>query len=215
MKTFLKILKWIGFMLLIPIFYFVLSFLFIYITIYRETQNPDSEKTIFLSTNGVHLGIVIPREVVSESLTAGIKNQELAKYLSFGWGDENFYLHTLTWNDLTFNNASTALFLNSPTLMHVTQYPTKQDKWVAVNISKDELSSLTTFIEKAFRTNKKGQKIILDGKGYHKYDDFYRAKGSYSALNTCNSWANLGFKESGMKACFWTPFDFGLINKYK
>ncbi|MBL4888255.1 MAG: DUF2459 domain-containing protein, partial [Flavobacteriaceae bacterium] len=46
-------------------------------------------------------------------------------------------------------------------------------------------------------------------------DDFYKANGSFSCLKTCNSWANSAFKESGLKSCFWTPFDFGLINKYK
>jgi len=57
--------------------------------------------------------------------------------------------------------------------------------------------------------------MILPDKGYTKIDDFYRAKESYSYFNTCNSWVNKGFKESGIKACYWTPFDFGLLKKFE
>ena len=178
-------------------------------------SNPSAEKTIYLSTNGIHLDIVVPREMVDSSLLSGIKNQGAAKFLSFGWGDENFYLHTPTWNDLTFGNAFSALFLKSSVLMHVTRYPAKQSKWISLAISEEELSALNAYLLDSFLIDENGQKAILPNKGYHSYDDFYKAKGSYSLLNTCNSWVNLGFKESGMKACLWTPFDFGLLRKYK
>ncbi|REG87882.1 uncharacterized protein DUF2459 [Winogradskyella sediminis] len=58
-------------------------------------------------------------------------------------------------------------------------------------------------------------KIILENQGYSSIDDFYKAKGSYSCFKTCNSWVNSAFKESGLKSCLWTPFDFGLMNKYE
>lgn len=215
MKIFKKVLKWFGIVLLLPISYFALSFLFTYITVERKINTSTPKNTIYLSTNGIHLDIVLPKDFVNATLLSGLENQEAAEYLSFGWGDENFYLHTPTWDDLTFNNAFTALFLKSPTLIHVTRYPVNQTKWVKVNISERELSTLNAFIEKAFVSNENGHKIILPNKGYHDYDDFYRAKGSYSLFNTCNSWVNLAFKESGMKACYWTPFDFGLMDKYR
>jgi hypothetical protein len=63
--------------------------------------------------------------------------------------------------------------------------------------------------------NKTGEKIILSERGYTRKDDFYKANGRYSLFKTCNSWVNLGFKESGLKACLWTPFDFGLLRKHK
>ena len=63
--------------------------------------------------------------------------------------------------------------------------------------------------------NDDGTKIILKNKGYTSNDDFYKAKGNYSCFKTCNSWVNTGFKESGLTSCLWTPFDFGLLNKYQ
>jgi len=56
---------------------------------------------------------------------------------------------------------------------------------------------------------------MLEGSGYGSKDDFYRANSSYSCFKTCNTWVNTAFKESGLKAALWTPFDFGLMGYYE
>ncbi|RKN03977.1 DUF2459 domain-containing protein, partial [Aquimarina sp. AD1] len=152
---------------------------------------------------------------IDSMLLSGIKYENLEKYISFGWGDENFYINTPTWGDLTFNNAFKAMFLKSTTLMHVTRYKQKHSDWVEIKINEIELQKLNTYLLNTFERNEKGMKILLKNKGYSSKDDFYKSKGSYSCFKTCNSWVNTGFKESGLKSCLWTPFDFGLLNKYQ
>jgi uncharacterized protein (TIGR02117 family) len=210
-----KIAKWIGYFLLIPVTYLVVSLILSSVTIDRKNENQLTEKSIYLSTNGVHLDIIIPTKNLDSLLSSGLKKAPSDKYLSFGWGDENFYINTPTWGDLTFKNAFKAMFLKSPTLMHVTRYRSKHSDWIEVKISEEELSKLNHFIQNTFQTNENGMKVILENQGYTLTDDFYRAKGNYSCFKTCNSWVNSGFKESGLKSCLWTPFDFGLLNKYQ
>ena len=84
-----------------------------------------------------------------------------------------------------------------------------------VSLSELELNKLNHYILESFNKDHEGNKVILPDSGYSTNDDFYEGIGSYSCFKTCNSWVNSGFKESGLKACFWTPFDFGLMNKYK
>lgn len=215
MKTIKKILKWILYFLFIPVTYLIVSLILSAIPIERKAANTIADQSIFLSTNGVHLDIVIPKKDLNSALLFGIKHNNIENYLSFGWGDENFYINTPTWGDLTFNNAFSALFLKSETLMHVTRYEQKRADWVEVKISAAELQKLNTYLLNTFKTNEKGMKIILKNQGYSTMDDFYEAKGSYSCFNTCNSWVNTGFKESGLKSCLWTPFDFELLNKHE
>lgn len=215
MKIVSKILKWGLYILLIPITYLLVSLILSLITIDRTVSDKVFEKTIYLSTNGVHLNIVIPKKDLDSLLLSGIKHKQTEKYLSFGWGDENFYINTPTWADLTFNNAFRALFLQSTTLMHVTRYKEKRSDWVEIKVSESEFNKLNAYLRNTFENDKNGMKIILENKGYTAIDDFYRAKGSYSFFKTCNSWVNQGFKESGLKSCLWTPFDFGLLNKYE
>lgn len=193
--------------------YIVVSLVFTAITIDRKIKNKISKKTIYLSTNGVHLDIVISKENIDSILISDLKLNGNENYVSFGWGDENFYINTPTWGDLTFKNAFRAMFLKSTTLIHVTRHITKQSGWVEIKINESELRNLNSYLRNTFKTNESGMKIILKNKGYSSMDDFYMSKGSYSCFKTCNSWVNTGFKESGLKSCFWTPFDFGLINK--
>ena len=172
------------------------------------------KKAIYLNTNGVHLDIIIPVSEIDNDLKKGLKMKD-EKYLSFGWGDENFYLNTPTWNDLTFKNAFSALFLDSNTLSHLTKYSEKNSEWTVVNLNEKQLAKLNKYILTSFKFDESGNKMILENKGYSTNDDFYKAIGSYSCIKTCNSWANSALKRSDLKSCYWTPFDFGIINKYK
>ncbi len=214
-KAGIRILKGIGYFLLIPIIYLVVSMIFSLISIERESNNQVLDKTIYLTTNGVHLDIVLPIYNVAPEILSGLQYQSTDQYFSLGWGDENFYINTPTWGDLTLKNAFNALFLNSTTLIHLSRYHTKKANWVEIKISDSELQKLNSYLLKSFQTNPKGEKILLDQKGYTSNDDFYKAKGSYSCFKTCNSWVNSAFKESGLKSCLWTPFDFALLRKYE
>jgi len=215
MKIVKKVLGWIFCFLLIPIAYLIVSLILTSITIDRKVDSKISDKSIYLSTNGVHLNIVLPKKNIDSSLLSGIKHNQTDNYLSFGWGDENFYINTPTWGDLTFKNAFRAMFLKSSTLMHVARYKQKQTDWIEIKINESELQKLNAYLQNTFESNESGMKIILENKGYSSIDDFYKSKGSYSCFKTCNSWVNTGFKESGLKSCLWTPFDFGLLNKYE
>ncbi len=215
MKIVKTILKWIFYILLIPGLYFGIALILTAITVNNTTNNTSKNHTIYLSTNGVHLDIVIPKQDIDTALLQQINPTTSINYIAFGWGDENFYLHTPTWNDLTFGNTVQALFLESSTLMHVTRYRQVQQHWVKINISSKALQQLNQYIHQSFEWTKNNNITLLPNQGYSRIDDFYKAKGSYSCLHTCNSWANEAFKESGLRACYWTPFDFGLMGKYE
>ncbi len=215
MKIAKKIFKYISYFLLIPVTYIIISLILSVITIDRKANDENFSKSIYLSTNGVHLDIVIPKKDIDSLVLSGIKHKKTEDYLSFGWGDENFYLNTPTWGDLTFSNAFRAMFLKSSTLMHVTRYKQKRTDWIEIKVNELELQKLNTYLLNTFESDENGMKILLENKGYSSIDDFYKSKGSFSCFNTCNSWVNKGFKESGLKSCLWTPFDFGLLNKYE
>ncbi|NRR93470.1 DUF2459 domain-containing protein [Winogradskyella undariae] len=215
MRIFKKALKWFIYFLIIPTAYSMVALILTAITVDRKVSDEKFNKVVYLTTNGVHLDIVIPKKNMDTLLLNGIHQNENEKYLSFGWGDENFYINTPTWGDLTFKNAITAMFLKSSTLIHVTRYQNKRTDWIEIKVTESELQKLNSYLINTFETNENRMKIRLENKGYTSTDDFYKSKGSYSCFKTCNSWVNIGFKESGLKSCLWTPFDFGLMNKYQ
>ena len=111
MKTVKKILKWITCFLAIPVFYLIISLILTAITIEKSEDTSENSKGIFLSTNGVHLEVILQKRYLDTNLLKDLVLNENEEYISFGWGDENFYINTPTWNDLTFNNAFRAVFL--------------------------------------------------------------------------------------------------------
>lgn len=56
--------------------------------------------------------------------------------------------------------------------------------------------------------------ILIKGASYGHNDLFYEATGTFNLFFTCNTWANNGLKHAKLKACFWTLFDKGILNKY-
>ncbi|MBT1687681.1 DUF2459 domain-containing protein [Dawidia soli] len=203
-------------LLAIPVSYFAISILLTFTTVNGNTAEFNNQnKTVYLSTNGVHLDIIIPKQDIDPGLLENLIHLEREEYISFGWGNENFYINTPTWGDLTFRNAFQAMFLNGPTLMHVTRYKQKSSTWIEVRLDETALKKLNHYIQRSFQRDNTGSTIILVNAGYSEHDNFYKANGGYSCLKTCNTWVNTAFKESGLKASYWTPFDFGLIRKYE
>lgn len=216
MKTIKRLIYTLLFLFIgLPMLYFLSAIVLGSITVNNDQGNTLENKTetIYLSTNGVHLDIILK----ADNLSTGLKNGLLgeAKYYGFGWGEENFYLNTPTWGDLTFKNGFRALFLPSDSLMHIKRINAPESDWLAVPLSQNKLNKLNKQLETKFATNEAGKKIHLPDTGYTKTDDFYRANGSYTLFYTCNTWANDVFKASGLKASYWTPFDFGLLGKWE
>jgi len=215
MKWLKRFFKLIVYILAFPILYSIIAIILSNITVNDNIKtNSFSSKAIYLSTNGVHLDIVIPKKNISPFLIKHLVTFKDEDYLAFGWGDENFFINTPTWGDLTFSNAFKAMFLRSSTLIHVTRYKQKKSTWVKVNLNKHQLHKLNTFISKSFKLDNSGTKVLIPDVSYADNDNFYKTHGSYSCLKTCNSWTNIAFKNSGLKAAYWTPFDFGLLNKH-
>ena len=215
MKVFKKIAKWIIAIILIPALYLLVSLILMIIPINNEEENSEKNKSIYLSSNGVHLNIVIARDQLHAELLDGLKYIKSDNYFEFGWGDKKFYLNTPTWGDLTFNNASRALFVNSPALIHLTKYSTTKGDWVEIKVNQNQLHKINQYIDKTFKIDSLDKKILLKNKGYSYNDDFYEALGSFTCFKTCNTWVNAGLKESDIKAYLWTPFDYGLLNMHK
>lgn len=110
MKIVRKTAKYFLFILLIPIAYVVISLTLSTVTIDRNNTVETPDKTIYLASNGVHLDIVIPIRNLDSLLLLDLHHMSNEKYMAFGWGDEEFYLNTPTWDDLSFLTAFKAGF---------------------------------------------------------------------------------------------------------
>ena len=214
MKIIKKVIRAILFVLAIPFLYTLIALILSLIPVNTNDGDIEDTEVIYLSTNGVHLSIILAKSDLNESLRDGLISSPSDNFLAFGWGDEEFYLNTPTWSDLKFTTAFKAVFLQGPSLIHITRYKNVQAHWLKIKVSRSELDTINELLVKSFLPDEHGHKIHLKEAGYSFNDDFYKARGSYSCFKTCNTWVNTIFKQSGLQSCLWTPFDFGLLRKY-
>lgn len=220
LKIFLKSILFIfGFIVL----YVISSYALSAITINKE-PNTRPEVEIFILTNGVHTDIVMPtkNDQIDWSKQVLFKNTKVAdstyKYIAMGWGDKGFYLETPTWADLKASVAFKAATGLSTTAIHATYYKNMKPgaDCKSMMISKEQYNRLITYITESFQKDESGNFLsIKTDANYGTTDAFYEANGSYSILQTCNTWANSALKFSGQKCCFWTPMDSAIFSKYK
>lgn len=191
----------------------------------KPEKAPEEEKTIqiFLQASDVHTDIVIPARnkfVAWESIVSA--NHSLSppaelKYISFGWGDLDFYKNTPQWDDLTPKTAIKSLFFNTPSALHVkflNQIPTAK-KTIPFNITPEQYKKLSGFILNSFKTDEKGNAIPISSLHYTNNDAFYYGNGSLNLFRTCNTWTNNALKTSGLPACLWTPLTQGILYTYR
>jgi len=151
-------------------------------------REPEAGITIYVQSNGVHTGIVLP---------AGP-----GKWRAYGWGDREFYLNTPRWQDIRPATLVAALVGSETTLVHVDELDdfVADDYWRPLRLRREEYARLRQFIAASLKPD--GRPIP----GYTARDRFYPGRGRYSALVTCNVWTGRALKAAGVRMGTWTPF---------
>lgn len=215
MSVIKKLLKSLVVISIVPIVYFVTALICSYIPINQETNDIEKKHSLYLSSNGIHLEIIIPKTELDTKLLYGLKHKSSDAYFSFGWGEKTYYQKTATSSDFSFVDKCNAAFVNTSALLHVTRYNSIKNHWIEIKMTSSQLLKLNSYIQNTFRLTNKNEKIILPTIAYSNNDNFYESHGKYNGFNTCNTWVNTGLKQSKAKACLWTPFDFGLLHMYQ
>ena len=209
-----RLLRILLVLLLLPVAYALLALLLGMVPLNRSGIT-GGEHNIHLTTNGVHLQLILTREDLSPDLLTGLPLRPDTRHVGFGWGDADFYLNTPEWADLTVKRAVVAAFLPSRTLVHVQRHRATATDWVAVPVDDDQLAALNAFLLESCERDEAGAKVLLPEAGYTAHDDFLRGTGRYTALRTCNTWVNDGLRRASLPASLWTPFDFAVLRWYR
>jgi hypothetical protein len=184
----------IAIALLIPIgLYLTAAGVLSHIPANANWREPDAGIMIFVQTNGVHTGIVLP--------------DGPGRWRAFGWGDRDFYINTPTWADVQVLTVLKALVGGGHTLLHVDRLRDfrADTNWRPLRVRHQEYQRIVDFITATLEPG--GQRIP----GYGPDDDFYPARGGYSALRTCNVWVGEALKSAGVRTAMWSPFEDGIM----
>ena len=155
-------------------------------------------RTVYVINHGaLHTGLAVKRADIPRGVWPARRDYSGLKYLEVGWGDDDGYR-----KPLTSGIALKALAGSKRTVLLADGFSTLRAKIedpkfsiVAVDLSAGGFARLCQHIDQTYALDETGRPIRL-GKGW------YRARGTYSAFNTCNTWVASGLRKAG---CPITP----------
>lgn len=165
----------------------------------------------YIADNGVHLDIVMPVETLSSNFLKNTGARNNTRYISFGWGDRKFYIHTPTWGDIEFSSSFKALFIRSEAAVHVGYFTGVSTHWKKIRICPDQMAAMLAYITGTFKISRDSRFIVIEGAGYSTNDAFYEAYGSFWFYRTCNVWVNQALKQTQVRTSVWSPFKWGVL----
>lgn len=174
---------------------------------------------IMVETNGTHTGIIVPvfsaqkdwRETLP-SAALPRPDGRLPTHLAIGWGEREVFLNVPAWGDLKASTALRIATVGGDPLMRVSHYvrPGPSPHHRPLQITQDQYRRLVAAIERSLPEVPPGEtREIL--RGTFVEDAYYDATGSYTLVNTCNSWVGDTLAEAGVEMGMWTPFAGGVM----
>jgi hypothetical protein len=158
----------------------------------------ETSRSIYVVHHGtLHTGLAVKRSDIPPGLWPANRDYARSKYLEVGWGEDDGYR-----KPLTAAIAIKALAGSKRTVLLADGFRTVGEKVkspqftvIQVDLSDRGFARLCRHIEQTYALDDAGRPIRLE-KGW------YRARGTYSAFRTCNTWAAEGLRRAG---CPITP----------
>ncbi|MDX1565234.1 MAG: DUF2459 domain-containing protein [Phycisphaeraceae bacterium] len=155
-------------------------------------------ETVYVVRHHWHAGIVVDADLAGEHLPPLPPSLHGARYLELGWGDATFYPADQTNSGMALQ----ALLLPTPSVMHVVALDRDprdvfaRGPMVELVMSRSRVRRMLRFIGRSFQTDPHGRPRAL-GRGLYGRSSFFKARGFYHGLNTCNVWTARALAAAG------------------
>jgi hypothetical protein len=155
-------------------------------------------KTVYVVDHGLHTAVVVERTDIPPGVWPANNDYSAFKYAEVGWGPDEIFQAP----NLTVGKVLKALFWPNRTVLLLDGYdgaPAQRsgpkDTVIEVKLSSHGFERLCDYVQKTHALDARGQPICLGR-------NFYQARGTYWALNTCNNWTASALRSAG---CPITP----------
>lgn len=158
----------------------------------------DPEEAVYVVGHGWHAGIVVNRLDLLDVVPSLREDFPNGEYLEIGWGDEQFYQARTN----TAYLAVRAVLWPTSTVIHVVavtkslrgQFPGSDV--IEVSVPRLGYEQLLAYVANSFTTGP-NQNLVRLGPALYGDGWFYRAEGTFHALNTCNTWVAKAIGSTG------------------
>ena len=128
------------------------------------------------------------------------------KWCIIGWGQKEFYQTTPTWADINLAVTARAA-IGADAALHAAAYTgrfTPRSDARMVFLTQNQYIALYTYIQHTLSKDTQGNPMPLQTPAVEQGHKFLYATGTFSAINTCNTWAARALNSAGVPAPLWT-----------
>lgn len=151
-------------------------------------------KTVYVVHHGtLHTGLTVRRRDIPGDVWPANEDYGDSKFIEVGWGDDDGYRKPLTSGiaiKALAGSKRTVLLTDGFSQPLLSKYSDPKFTVLAVDISDAGLRRLCDHVGQTYALRDNGEPIRLGG-------GWYRARGTYSAFNTCNTWVAMALKKAG------------------
>ncbi len=170
----------------------------------RSAQPAGRLATVYLVHHGsLHTGLTVKRSDIPPGHWPASADYGRSRYIEVGWGEDDGYRKPLTVGialNALMGSKRTVLLADGFSQPIRNKYTDPKFTVLAVDLPRAGLARLCDHIQQTYALDERGDTIRL-GEGW------YRARGTYSAFNTCNTWVAAGLKKAGCPIepalCLW------------
>jgi hypothetical protein len=164
-------------------------------TVQRQAAPATGDgRTVYVVHHGaLHTGLTIKRSEIPRGHWPASADYRTSKYIEVGWGDDDGYRRPLTSGiaiKALAGDRETVLLAEGFSGNIARKYQDPRFTVLAVDLPEAGFTRLCDHIQATYALDPKGNPIRL-GHGW------YRARGTYSAFNTCNTWIAAGLQKAG------------------
>ena len=180
----------------------------------RDFRNTPGGTRIWITTNGMHTGIILPAVTEDADFPAEFRHPDAGSpvappYVLVGWGDREFFAHVPRWSALTPGLACGSILgthRSALNLFWMKRVP--MDGPMSYELSPEQYRRLTTFIFSAAERGPDGHPVPLAMPQTERdlKDVYYASPERYHLFRTCNVWTTEALHEAGVPCGVWTPF---------
>ena len=164
----------------------------------RISSLPDGTtgpvRSVYVVHHGtLHTGVAVKRSDIPRGHWPASADYARSKYIEVGWGDDDGYRKPLTSGiamKALMGDKRTVVLADGFCQSLARKYRDPKFTVLAVELSEAGLIRLCDHIQQTYALDENGRAIRL-GAGW------YRARGTYSAFNTCNTWVAAGLSKAG------------------
>lgn len=165
-----------------------------------DTPDESGGVTVYLTSNGWHSGIAVPRTALPPGLLPEAADFPGAAYLAFGWGDADYYPAP----EAGLGVALAAALTPTPAVLHLSGLPAPpgevypQSEVLAFALAPRAFAALAAYLDASVARPEGGEKAGPVAPGLDRYSLFYPATGAFHLFNTCNTWTARGLAAAGL-----------------